>query len=144
MDECGLLVALIDLVEHFGTPSAVNFFKSTEARKEGSKARKLVESGREWIKERPEEEQARIVFAAILLGGKTLTLFTNALQDPEIKKRGLVEEELKRLLNFELELDEIFASWLSCNLHRLNKESVKFLETLEPDTYYFVRTSTVA
>ena len=73
-----------------------------------------------------------------------MTLFTDALQDPEIKKRGSVEDELKRLLIHELELDEIFASWLSCNLHRLNKESVKFLETLEPDTYYFVRTSTVA
>ena len=103
-----------------------------------------MESGREWLKERPENEQASIVFAAILLGDRTLSLFTDALQDPEIKKRGSVEDELKRLLIHELGLDEIFASWLSCNLHRLNKESVKFLETLEPDTYYFVRTSTVA
>lgn len=103
-----------------------------------------MESGREWLKERPENEQANIVFAAILLGGRTLTLFTDSLQDPEIKKRCLIEDELKRLLIQELGLDEVFASWLSCNLHRLNKESVKFFEALEPDTYYFVRTSTVA
>ena len=72
---------LYNLQEYFETPSALKFFRSNEARKEPSKARSLVESGLGWAKEMPEESLARILYAAIVLGGSTLKVYLRAMEN---------------------------------------------------------------
>ena len=103
----------------------------------------MIESGREWINFLSEEEATRIIFAAISLGGSTLTQYLKALQGFEAKKKSSIEKKLERLLREDLGFDEIYSCWLSQNLHRLNEASVKLLDDLDPQSYYFVRTSTV-
>jgi hypothetical protein len=43
-----LWIYLNELAKHFEKPSAVTFFRSEEARKDGSRARRLVEAGQGW------------------------------------------------------------------------------------------------
>ena len=50
---------------------------------------------------------------------------------------------LRDLLRNELDFNDIYATWLPCNLHRLNDNSVKLLESLDPESYHYVRLSTV-
>ena len=57
------------------------FFRSTDARKDSSKARALIESARHWNKEMPEQNFARVLYAAIILGGSTLTLYINSVME---------------------------------------------------------------
>ena len=103
----------------------------------------MIESGHEWIDFLSEEEATRIIFAAISLGGSTLTQYLKALQGFEAKKKSSIEKKLERLLREDLGFDEVYSCWLSRNLHRLNEASVKLLDDLDPQSYYFVRTSTV-
>lgn len=60
------------LLNHFDSPSAVAYLKSGEARNPKSKARTLIESARDWITQLKSVDCARILFAAIMLGGTTL------------------------------------------------------------------------
>ena len=63
---------LFILEKHFGTQSAVEYFKSEEAREQYSRTRAMVESGRKSIQDMTPDQLARVVFAAIVIGGKTL------------------------------------------------------------------------
>ena len=72
---------LIELVEHFESPSAVQFFRSTDARSEKSKQRALLESGRDWAKQLKEDDLARVIFASIVIGGGTLRKYLNVMDD---------------------------------------------------------------
>ena len=63
---------LFNLEQHFGTQSAVEYFKSEEAREQYSRTRAMVESGRKSIQDMSPDQLARVVFAAIVIGGKTL------------------------------------------------------------------------
>ena len=74
---------LCELVQHFETPSALAFFRSPEAREKSSKARALVESGRDWARELQESDLAGALFATIALGGSTLHMYRNSLEDLE-------------------------------------------------------------
>ena len=77
---------LMELLEHFETASALTYFRSDEARKEGSKARTLIECGKEWLADLREVDLARILFGAIGLGGQTLKLYKDWMQGVEPKK----------------------------------------------------------
>jgi len=46
-------------------------------------------------------------------------------------------------LKTELEFSDLFATWLSQNLHRLRENSIKLLFDLDPKSYPYVRLSTV-
>ena len=142
-DICSLYDHLSNLVMHFETPSAVTFFRSTEAKQKPSRARDTVESGVRFANQIQEENLARVIFAAILLGGSTLIKFLNVVKEIDQNKSGTVTRKLKKLLHCELKFDEVYASWLSTNLHRLKESSVKLLEDLDPDSYKYVRLSTV-
>ena len=85
-DELCLYDHLRELLEHFENPSALAFFKSPEAREGKSKARTMVESGRNWSRELPEIDLARVLYASIALGGSTLNLYLGALEELDTKK----------------------------------------------------------
>ncbi len=68
-DPVQLYVHLMELVDYFDTSSALKFFKSEEARAQNSKARALVGNGAEWAAELSEHQLAKLLFAAIALGG---------------------------------------------------------------------------
>ena len=108
-DECALYDHLSSLVEHFETPSAVNFFKSTEAKQKPIRARDMVESGVRFANQIQEENLARGIFAAILLGGSTLTKFINVVKEIDHTKTSAVTKKLRELLNLELNFDEVYA-----------------------------------
>lgn len=76
-----------------------------------------------------------MLFAAIVLGGSTLTLYLNTMGDVSEKKPEKTSKELKKLLKELLQFDEVYSKWLSENLHRLTNSSVKLLEDLSPDSY---------
>ena len=135
---------LVELCKHFETPSAVQFFRSPGARESQSRARNLVEAGRGWIRELKEEDAARVLFAAIVLGGATLSHYLKAMEGIERKKLDGTARKLRELLRYWLDFDELYAKWLSENLHRLKESSVALLEPLEPDSYQYVRVSTIA
>lgn len=82
-DEISLYMHLTNLVEHFDTASAVNFFKATESREESSKARRIIDCGRDWIRQLDETQVANILFAAISLGGSTLIKYRDCLNEFE-------------------------------------------------------------
>ena len=103
----------------------------------------MVESGVRFANQIPEDNLARVIFAAILLGGSTLTKFLNVVKDSDQNKNSTVIKKLRYLLQRELNFDEVYASWLSNNLHRLKDSSVKLLEDLDPESYKYVRLSTV-
>ena len=65
------------------------------------------------------------------------------MQDFDPSKSGIIARGLKSHLRQELEFPEIFATWLSLNLHRLKESSVKLLYDLDPESYPYVRLSTV-
>ena len=71
----GFGVFLLDLYEDFDTPSAVAYFKSMEDQQDESNARLLIESARDWTGEMKEDQIAKVLFAALLIGGKTLSKF---------------------------------------------------------------------
>ena len=71
-DEFCLADHLFNLEKHFGTQSAIEYFKSEEARAQYSRTRAMVESGRKSIQDMSPDQLARVVFAAIVIGGKTL------------------------------------------------------------------------
>ena len=60
------------------------------------------------------------------------------------KRTDPVHKKLKDLLKYELQLDDLYAKWLSENLHRLNDSSVNLLKGLDPDSYQYVRVSTIS
>ena len=70
-----------ELVKHFESPSAVKFFRSTDARSENSKPRALLESGRDWANQMKEDELARVLFASIIIGGGTLHKYLKVMED---------------------------------------------------------------
>lgn len=78
---------LYNLEKDFGTRSAIDHFRSDEARQPDSTARAMVESGRRYVKLFKPEQLARVVFAAIVIGGKTLTLYLNSFEELQANKR---------------------------------------------------------
>ena len=135
--------ALLELVEHFDSPSAVNFFRSTDARAKNSIARVLLESGREWAHDLKEAELVKVIFAAIVIGGETLHKYLKVLVSEDKKRTEIIHKQLKDSLMYELHFNDLYSKWLSENLHRLNQSSVNLLETLDPDSYHNVRVSTI-
>ena len=90
---------------------------------------------------------AKVLFAAILLGGKTLLVYRDCLLNMAESKQDPICKKLKNLLEvkyYGVGFDDIFAKWLSCNLHRLNDLSVRLLESLDPKSYHFLRMSIVS
>ena len=71
-DEFCLTDHLFNLEKHFGTQSAIKYFKSEEVRSQCNRTRAMVESGRKSIQDMSPDQLARVVFAAIVIGGKTL------------------------------------------------------------------------
>ena len=51
---------------------------------------------------------------------------------------------MRELLKHELGFDELFSKWLAENLHGLKEASVKLLESLDSESYQYVRLSTIA
>ena len=98
-DPFEMYMHLLQLVEHFDAPTAMDFFKSEEARVQSSKARALVESAHGWIGELSEVNLARVLFAAVGLGGSTLTLYAKWAEGLENKKQDLVLKKLRDLLH---------------------------------------------
>ena len=94
-DVCSLYDPLTTLVKHFETPSAVTFFRSTEAKQKPSRARDMVESGVRFANQIQEENLARVIFAAILLGGSTLTKFINVVKEIDQNKPSTVTKKLR-------------------------------------------------
>ena len=73
---------------------------------------------------------AKVLFAAILLGGKTLLVYRDCLLNMAENKQDPIRKKLKNLLEvkyYGVGFEDIFAKWLSCNLHRLNDLSVRLL-----------------
>ena len=64
--------SLIILLDHFPSQSAVRFFRSSDMRQSKSQGRLLIESARRWAKELKEDQLAKVLFAAIIIGGSTL------------------------------------------------------------------------
>ena len=91
-----------------------------------------------------EEDLARVLFAAIALGGPTLTCFKKATQDVSSTRKKNVCVKLEKLLWKYIGFNEIFAKWLSENLHRLTEASVKLLDSLDNESYMYVRMATVS
>jgi hypothetical protein len=85
-EECQL-EHLYNLEKDFGTLSAIDYFRSDDARQPDSTARAMVESGRRYIKHFKPEVLARVVFAAIVIGGKTLTIYLNSFEELQANKR---------------------------------------------------------
>ena len=50
----------------------------------------MVESGATFASQMKEEDLARVIFAAILLGGSTLTKFLHVMKEIEQNKTGTV------------------------------------------------------
>jgi len=73
-----------------------------------------------------------------------LLKYLDALVGEEKKRLDLIHKKLKDLLRYELHFDDLYSKWLSENLHRLNDSSVKLLEGLDPDSYQYVRVSTIS
>ena len=94
-DICSLYDHLTTLVMHFETPSAVTFFRSTEAKQKPSRARDMVESGVRFANQIPEDNLARVIFAAILLGESTLSKFINVVKEIDQNKTPTVIKKLK-------------------------------------------------
>ena len=82
-DEFCLADHLFSLQIHFATRSAIEWLKSTEARLPNSRARAMVESGRKSIQDMDPDQLARVVFAALVIGGKTLQLYLNSFEEYE-------------------------------------------------------------
>ena len=78
---------------------------------------------------------AKLIFAAIVIGGSTLRKYLNVLEGVEEKRSTAIHRKLKDFLRYELYFDDLYAKWLSENLHRLNDSSVKLLESLDRDDY---------
>ena len=91
-----------------------------------------------------EENLANVLFASIIIGGSTLHKYLNVMEDMEKKRADQVSKNLLRLLKCELGFDEIYAKWLAENLHRLNSSSVKLLESLDSESYQYLRVSTIS
>ena len=70
--------------------------------------------------------------------------YLNVLVGEEKKRTDPIHKKLKELLRYELHFDDLYAKWLSENLHRLNDSSAKLLEGLDPDSYQYVRVSTIS
>ena len=70
-DELDMFSHLLALVDDFESPGAIKFFKSSESRNLESAARKVIESGREGIKDLEPVKVSKVIFAALLLGGDT-------------------------------------------------------------------------
>ena len=134
---------LLELVEHFDSPGAIKFFRSADARAPNSIARALLESGREWVHQLKEDDLTKVLFAAIVIGGDTLHMYLKALVGEDNKRAASIHKQLKDLLRYELHFNDLYAKWLSENLHRLNNSSIRLLETLDPDSYHDVRVSTI-
>ena len=115
----------------FETKSAFEFFKSAAARAPNSQARVLIENGRSWIQEMLEVELARLLFAALALGGTTLSKYLKWNNGFTEKKTEEVCKKLRELLGakyYGLGLEPLYARWLSKSYHRLNETSVIILE----------------
>ena len=143
-DEFCLADHLFSLEKHFATRSAIEWLKSQEARKPDSRTRAMVESGRKSIQDMTPDQLARVVFAAIIIGGKTLRLYLNSFEEYEKSKRGTAQDNLDSLLANDLDFDEIFSTWLSHNLHRLNEAAIKLLDGLDKDSDLYVRLAIVS
>ena len=98
LDEIALYMHLYNLVEHFNTASAFNFFRTTESRDQSSKARRMIDCGRDWVRHLNEVQIANILFAAISLGGSTLKKYQDCLDEFEKKAQDDISKKLKDLL----------------------------------------------
>ena len=63
---------LLQLANKIDSQSAIEFFRSKEARQPKSMARSVVESGIKGIRDLSDEFIPKLIFASILLGGSTL------------------------------------------------------------------------
>ena len=104
---------LLELVEHFDSPSAIEFFRSADARAQNSIARALLESGRDWVHQLKEDDLARVLFIAIVIGGDTLHKYLKVLVSEDKKRTDSIHKQLKDLLRYELHFDDLYAKWLS-------------------------------
>lgn len=86
-DEFMVYSCLLDLCGHFDNPSAVDFFKSEAARKQNTQARILIESASDWTDEMKEDELAKVLFAALVLGGDTLSKFRDAFKGQDKQRK---------------------------------------------------------
>ena len=73
--------ALLDFLPSFEQESVVSYLRSEEAQKSDSLARGLIESSKEFFGNLMEDNPARVLFAALSLGGRTLILLKDSIKD---------------------------------------------------------------
>jgi hypothetical protein len=98
-DPLNMYTHLLELVEHLDSSSAMEFFKSEGAREPSSKARALIESGQDWVREFSEVDLAKVLFAALGLGGSTLRCYSKWASELEPRKQDSTSKKLRDLLN---------------------------------------------
>ena len=142
-DESLMYAVLLELYPYFSTPKAVAHFKSAEAQTNNSDTRKIVESARDWTGEMSEDHVAKVFFAALLLGGKTLRKLRFSIEYFERNRKKEICNRLRDLIMTHLHFHEDYASWLANSFHRLSDNSVDLLKDLNKDAFFAVRLSTV-
>ena len=90
--------ALSERLPKFENQVVVDYFRSDEARQEGSLARTFIESALIYIVSLGGDDAARVLFPAITLGGTTLTKYLRVLLDFELKERRTISTKLSELL----------------------------------------------
>ena len=124
------LVGIISLLK---SKSGMDELRKEEARKLGSHYRNIIESGLDRLDNLNQDNIPYLFLAAIALGGPTLQLFSKAILHVSTKTTEgkqvfiTIESELVSLFGFS----EVFAKWLSINLHRLTESSIHILEALD-------------
>ena len=92
---------------------------------------------------------ARVLYAAIILGGSTLDLYKDFTVNLSDKKKEAIHKNLKILLRakcYGLGFEDIYAKWLAENLYRLNELSIELIEGLDStsSSYHNMKLSTIA
>ena len=109
----------------------IRYFQSEHAKSNDSPARKLIESAHTFFSNFIQDPTSakHILYAAILLGGQTLSKFVGVLDDFKVEHKKKVQSEILTLLKGSpLKFNEVYSKWLSENLHRLTPTSVKLLD----------------
>ena len=78
-----------------------------------------------------EDNPARVIFAALTLGGGTLLHLKDTIKEFSDKQKLATNLKLQELLQRWLNYDQNYSKWLSENLHRLNKTSILYIEKLK-------------
>ena len=90
-----------------------------------------------------EDNPARVLFAALILGGRTLLSLKDGIKELPDKQKLAISVKFQELLQHWLNYDQNYSKWLSENLHRLNNTSVSFVEKLKEKASLHVSFSTV-